>query len=232
MNREELFSQYAWPDGPWLRTNFVFGIDASITVDGTSSHLSGPTDNALLHHLRGTADLVLVGAATASAENYIGVKLPDDEERRRRERGHDEPPPLAVVTRSGRVGEPDRFLRQTTVGNYLILTGDDARARRSAEEAVERSEGTMTLLLVEDLPGAIEALHDLGYAHILCEGGPRLAASLAADGLVDEYCLTLSPSTGGRGQPDVNPQAAHRYRPAFSAVVDDFLFSRWIRGAD
>lgn len=227
MNRDELFENYAWPPGRCLRTNFVYGLDASLAADGTSGHFSGPADNALLHHLRATADLVLVGASTAMAENYIGVRLPDDEAAARRRRGQGGPPPLAVLTSSGRIGSPDRFLRQTETGNYLVLTGDDPSARAAAEEALTRSAGTMTLLQAADLRGAIEQLYAAGHQRILCEGGPRVAAELAQAGLVDEMCVALSPATGGVGHPGTAPEAGHRYRPVFAGLVDDFVFTRW-----
>lgn len=227
MNRTELFANYSWPQGRWLRTNFVVGLDGSIAAHGVSGPLSGDTDHALLQHLRATADLVLVGASTAIAEDYSGVRLPDQAAAARRELGLGDPPPLAVLTRSGRIGHPDRFLRETTTGNYLVLTSDDPAAVAAAHEAVDRSAGTMTLILADGLADAVDRLQSAGYAHINCEGGPRVAAALAAAGLVDEMCVALSPVTGGVGHPGTNPAAGRRYRPTFAGVVDDFLFTRW-----
>jgi riboflavin biosynthesis pyrimidine reductase len=39
----------------------------------------------------------------------------------------------------------------------------------------------------------VDALRGRGLAHVVCEGGPALAASLLASGRVDELCLTTSP---------------------------------------
>ena len=39
----------------------------------------------------------------------------------------------------------------------------------------------------------VSELHGRGFRRLLCEGGPRLFASLLAAGAVDELCLTLSP---------------------------------------
>ncbi|WP_246115835.1 dihydrofolate reductase family protein [Trebonia kvetii] len=44
-----------------------------------------------------------------------------------------------------------------------------------------------------DLTAAIGALAAWGFAQILAEGGPSLNAQLAAAGLIDEVCLTVSP---------------------------------------
>jgi riboflavin biosynthesis pyrimidine reductase len=50
-----------------------------------------------------------------------------------------------------------------------------------------------------DLAAAVLALRERGLHHILCEGGPRLFATLAGAGLVDELCLTVSPRLAGPG---------------------------------
>jgi riboflavin biosynthesis pyrimidine reductase len=44
-----------------------------------------------------------------------------------------------------------------------------------------------------DLAGAIGALGSRGFRAVLSEGGPTLNAQLAAAGVLDELCLTLSP---------------------------------------
>lgn len=49
-----------------------------------------------------------------------------------------------------------------------------------------------------DVPD-IAAVRALGYALVTCEGGPTLAGSLLAAGLVDELCLTLSARLEGAG---------------------------------
>ena len=44
-----------------------------------------------------------------------------------------------------------------------------------------------------DLAFALGALAERGFARVLAEGGPSLNGQLAAAGLLDELCLTLSP---------------------------------------
>jgi riboflavin biosynthesis pyrimidine reductase len=43
----------------------------------------------------------------------------------------------------------------------------------------------------------VSALEERGLLRILCEGGPTLFATLLADGLVDELCLTIHPKFVG-----------------------------------
>ncbi|UQE73268.1 dihydrofolate reductase family protein [Gordonia sp. PP30] len=226
----ELQDEYRWPAGPWLRTNFVYSIDGSLTRDQHSAGLSGPADNALLHHLRATADAVVVGASTATAEDYIGISLPDDEALARERRGQGGPPALVVVTASGRIGSPHRFITQTITGNFLLLTSTDHDAVDRAVAAIDASNGTMELLHAPDgLAEGLSLLHNRGYSHLLCEGGPTLTDALLRDDLVDELCITLSPNIGGEGRPRPTAAVTADFVPTVTGIVDHFLFTRWTR---
>jgi riboflavin biosynthesis pyrimidine reductase len=44
-----------------------------------------------------------------------------------------------------------------------------------------------------DLAVTLDALAARGFSRVLAEGGPSLNGQLAAAGLLDELCLTLSP---------------------------------------
>lgn len=48
-----------------------------------------------------------------------------------------------------------------------------------------------------DLTALLRTLRDEGVRALLCEGGPRLHASLQAAGLVDELFLTIAPKLSG-----------------------------------
>jgi riboflavin biosynthesis pyrimidine reductase len=51
-----------------------------------------------------------------------------------------------------------------------------------------------------DLAAAVGELRErLGLEHLLCEGGPVLAAGLVGAGLVDELCLSVAPTVLGAG---------------------------------
>ena len=67
---------------------------------------------------------------------------------------------------------------------------------------------------------------------VLCEGGPSLNGQLAADGLVDELCLTLAPTLANgdsarimhHPDPSVTPM-----RLAYLWEEGDSLFLRYVR---
>ena len=55
----------------------IYSADDAAVFGGRAGPLSSQTDQQLLKILRGFADVVLVGAATARAENYGPVQLSD-----------------------------------------------------------------------------------------------------------------------------------------------------------
>lgn len=93
-----------WPAPAGVRANMIFSADGAAAFQGRAGPLSSPADQQLLLALRAYADVVLVGAGTARAENYGPVSLRPEHRAQRRELGlRDEPPPIAVVSQSGRL---------------------------------------------------------------------------------------------------------------------------------
>ncbi len=201
VNLVEMYSrEVRQPDGrPFVRVNMVSTLDGAIALGGRAGEISGPADRALFFVLRSLADLVLVGAGTVRAENYGPVKLPEDVQLTRVGRGQNPLPRLAVVTRRVDLDFGSRLFAGSSQRPIVIAPGAaDARALAEARLVTEVVvSGTETV----DLPSALAALGDQGISHILCEGGPNLNASLVAESLVDELCLTLSPKLAlGKGQ--------------------------------
>jgi riboflavin biosynthesis pyrimidine reductase len=54
-----------------------------------------------------------------------------------------------------------------------------------------------------DLPALLRSLREEGVGAVLCEGGPRLHASLWSAGLVDELFLTIAPKLAGGEAPRI-----------------------------
>lgn len=78
----ELASFYAEPpDG--VRANMIYSADGAAVFGGRAGPLSSRTDQELLKTLRTFADVVLVGAATARAENYGPVQLSETQQAER-----------------------------------------------------------------------------------------------------------------------------------------------------
>ncbi len=188
---------------PGVRVNMVASLDGAITVDGRSGGLGGDADLRVFRALRALADVVLVAAGTVRTEGYGPPKLPDEAQAARRARGQSRLPRIAVVTRSLEMDWGSRFFTEAPEdARAIVVTSARSPAdgrRRAAQVAdvlVSGDDGV-------DLAGALTRLTRLGadgVASVLCEGGPTLNRALAAEGLLDELCLTVSPRlVGGDG---------------------------------
>jgi riboflavin biosynthesis pyrimidine reductase len=163
---------------PAVRLNMIASIDGATAVAGLSGGLGGPADHALFAVLRAQADVVLVAAGTVRAEHYGPSKVP-----------------VAVISRSCRLDWDSPFFTAAIAPPVVITVAEaPALARKKAADLAE------VIIAGEqdvDLAAALGALSERGYAQVLAEGGPTLNGQLAAAGLLDELCLTLSPLLAG-----------------------------------
>lgn len=175
-----------------MRAMMITSLDGvAAGPDGQSGSLGGAADRALLSDLRATADVVLVGRATAQVEGYRPVRLPDPDWR---QPGQQPRARLAVVTGGGL--DPGMAAFADGAAPPLVVTSEaGARALPwvPPEDLVVAGADRV------DLTVAVAGLARIGLGRIVCEGGPGLLGSLLRGRLVDEICLTLSPMTVGGG---------------------------------
>ena len=163
---------------PGVRLNMIASLDGATAVDGVAGGLANKADQDLFHLMRSLADVVLVAAGTVRAEGYGPSKVP-----------------IAVVTRSCNLDWGSRFFTAQDARPVVVTVATapaEARAR-AAEVADVVVAGERDV----DLAMAVDALGERGWRAVLCEGGPTLNGQLAAAGLLDELCLTLSPRLVG-----------------------------------
>ena len=90
-----------------------------------------------------------------------------------------------------------RYEALSEVAEVIVLEGSEAAESSSTlgEEVSKRevSDASATV----DLSAVRKALGARGHKIILCEGGPTLNAQLAAQDLIDEFCISLSPALLG-----------------------------------
>lgn len=177
--------RYRPPAQPWLRLNMVSTLTGSATgPDGTSESISNRIDRRVLGVIRSLADVVLVGAHTVRVEGYLAPKA-----------SH-----LAIVTSTGDLGEHAESLAEDTNGRVFLLTPaehvDQVRSRAGAIPiiAVPAAQGSSSAPSVMSAQMILQTLSRRGYQSIVCEGGPNLAGQFAESGLIDEYCITVSPT--------------------------------------
>lgn len=216
------------PDG--VRANMIFSADGAAAFGGRAGPLSFPTDQRLLRFLRGLADVVLVGAGTARAENYGPVNLSDAARARRHHEGRLTPPPIAVVGNSGEL--PARLFGDPEQPPILVTC-----ARSAARLDLERDDRLRILIAGQDtvdVSRAVAMLREHGMHRILCEGGPTLLDELVEADAVTQLCVTLAPRLAA-SQP-----VGHRVHPArlpapvtmrleHALVCDDYLFLKYTR---
>jgi 5-amino-6-(5-phosphoribosylamino)uracil reductase len=223
---DELASLYAYPEtlcSPYVRVNFVSSADGASNVAGRSVGLSSAPDRRVFGLLRELSEVVLVGAGTARAERYRGL--------RRRSRVTGVPPRLAVVTRTAAL-DPNGPLFTPTSVPTLVFTPKTApeRNRRALAKA-----GGEVIELESDPVSPLEllaALDGRGLRRVLCEGGPHLFADLVEADVLDELCLTIAPlltiGSADRITRGV-PVAPRRLRLASVLTDSDVLLLRYRR---
>ncbi|MET9242022.1 pyrimidine reductase family protein [Nonomuraea sp. NPDC003709] len=192
----DIVQAYAYPEGrPWLRLNMVASADGAAWLKGRSGGLSSAGDKRIFQTLRGLADVVLAGAATVRKEGY-GPVPPRDWWGEIRA-GRPEVPPIAVITRSLDFDLDDELFTEAPSRTIVITCEAAPHERRKA--AARHADVIVAGGESVDLVPAVTELHERGLTRILCEGGPRINAQLAAQDLVDEMCLSISPLLVGGG---------------------------------
>lgn len=224
---------YSWTGHKALvRGSFVSSIDGASSVDGLSGGLSSDTDRFIFAMQREIADVVLIGSATAEAENYFGVRSTSDSRSRRLESGLSDVPPIAVISTGANLNPRCQLFTNTFVPPIVITTENAAQANKTSLRsagAVVVDAGTNQV----DLDLALAVLRDMGFTRILCEGGPKLFGSLLALDLVGDVCVTLSPllagGRSGRIAESPGPVAARMSLAHVLTAEDGTVLTRWVR---
>jgi 5-amino-6-(5-phosphoribosylamino)uracil reductase len=188
------------PHAPLVRLNMVASADGAVTDRrGRSGGLGGDGDRVVFRALRALADAVLVGAGTVRAERCGPHRPPEALAARRRADGRTRPAGVVVVSRSLDLDTGAPLFAEAEVPTVVLTCAASDPGRRAAIERVGRVVVAGDTW-VDLAAGLVELRERLGWAHVLCEGGPTLNAQLLAADLVDELCLTVAPQlVGGSG---------------------------------
>jgi len=196
---------------PFVTLKLAGTLDGRIaTAGGESRWITGPRARAAVHRLRARSDGILVGTATA---------LADDPELSARRGGRVLHRPVRVLLDARlRVPLEAKLYRGDAAQTWVLCApGSPASRRRTREESGARilevprvgSGGGQGGGL--DLSRALRALAREGLTELLVEGGGRLAASLLAAGLVDEVHWFVAPTMIGEdGRAALGPLGVER----------------------
>lgn len=206
----------------------IQSLNSSATLGGLSGALGNPLDQALLQELRAWADVILVTASTARAEDYGVVELSAEQQRQRIARGQAPLPYLVLWDRSGR--NTKHLLPLLNDASSVLLTQNPnaAHGRELANPPIIYSGSTGM--------GVQAVRESLSAARIIVEGGPHLYATMLQENLLDRLHLTIAPMIVTPGQPlfpgthtsTVAAEQAHLLTLEHTHTCDDgLLFTRY-----
>ncbi len=168
-------------DRPYVTWKFAASLDGrQAAADGSSRWITGEAARADVHRLRAECDAILVGVGTVLADDpHLTVRTPEGEPAHQ---------PLRVVADThGRT--PSRARVRDSAAPTLVATGADFATG---------PDGRLDLAaLLKYLRGERDVVH------VLVEGGPTLAGSLAAQRLVDRVVGYVAPCVLG-GAPTID----------------------------
>jgi diaminohydroxyphosphoribosylaminopyrimidine deaminase/5-amino-6-(5-phosphoribosylamino)uracil reductase len=206
---------------PLVTYKAAVSLDGKVAASGGDARwISSEQSRRRVHRMRAAADAVMVGAGT--------VRHDDPELTVRLCAGRD--PVRVVVSRSGALPLDAKVVRSAGEVRTLLLAG----ATSSPDSAALAAAGVE----VVPLPGGrlrdgLAELARRGMLDVLFEGGPTLAASLLAEGLLDRVTLFVAPLVVGHGAPDLFAVPAvgdiadgwHLRDVAWRRVGDDMMMS-------
>ncbi len=199
-------------------------------ADGGAAQLGGAGDRQVLEEALAWADAALVGAETLRRHGSTClIHRPALVEARRRQ-GRSPQPIAIAVSRSGRLPAALPFFRQP-LQRWLL--------QASALPPAAPAAGFERHVPLESWGQALEALGGLGQRRLVVLGGAQLAASLAAEDLLDELQLTVCPRLlgGAHGWLPADTRVAPEARAGWRlvehrALPGDELLLRWRRPGD
>ena len=169
------FAKHVTCSLPYVTVKIAMSLDGRICDDfGGARWISSSAARKATGVLRNRVDAIMVGAETLRADDP-GL-LPHE--------GRNDDLLRVVVTRSGKLPRKAKVFcdgRNETAVFRIGAKGGCVRGMQSAA----------------DLRDMMEQLGKRGIMHVLCEGGLKLAVSLAEAGLVDEWISVLSPCVVG-----------------------------------
>jgi riboflavin biosynthesis pyrimidine reductase len=232
----DLAGLYAYPTHaeagrPWVRASMIESADGAAAVDGLSGGLGSPSDREVFGVLRALAGVILVGAGTARAEGYRPARVAARWAALRD--GRSATPPIAVLSGRLDLDPAGPLLAEAPEGpRTIVITSESAPAGRRAELA-RHADVIVGGEHEVSAEAAVSALASRGYRDILAEGGPRLLGQLAAAGLIDELCVTISPVLAGgpAGRIIQGPASPAGSRLVLAHVLaddDGYLLCRYI----
>jgi len=228
---ELLAEAYPWPEGQsWTRVTMLRALDGGVAgADQRSRSLSGDVDREILREVRRLSDAIVVGATTMRLEPYGPVQTRPDAVEQRRGLGMADAPVLVLVSGSLDLPWDEPVFTQSACTPIAVATdraSDHAHKRAAQHVEVIRLPGERV-----SAGALVAALQDRGLRRLVCEGGPGLLASFAAEDQIQEVDLTVSPYLQTLVPGSSAPEWADPQHFELSQVLEheSMLFARYLR---
>lgn len=219
---------------PLATLKWAMSADGLASADGGhSAWISGTESRRRAHALRAEHDMVIVGRATAEADNarltIRDAPVPPG------------PPLVRAVVDSRFALRPDHPLVADASSPSLVVGTESAPA--GAERRL-RDAGAETMRVAErdgrvDLGAMMRAFAARGWQSVLVEGGRVLAGAMMAEGLADRVRVFAAPVVIGSGPAALSPlvapspirsmdDARRLLMPEWTPCGEDMMLSAWI----
>lgn len=184
----DVFAPAVLAQRPYVALKMAVSLDGMVAARaGTPERIGSAEEERYVRELRATYDAVMVGAGTVRVDDPRLTVRPH----------HDRVLPYAriVAAQSERLPPQSRvFVAEEGYARTIVLV---PAARAAAFESLRAVADVVEVgpadALRLDLREALKALYLRGIFSVLCEGGPRLAASLLGKGLVDRVYWAIAP---------------------------------------
>lgn len=176
------FAKHVTTGLPYVTVKLAMSLDGRICDDwGDARWVSSESARMKTGRMRERIDAIMVGAETVRKDNPSLLS-----HGRRNDMLY-----RVVVTRSGHLPREAQVFTDDASGRTIVFRVGDGRF------GDKPLPGGARMVHVSDLVEAMRHLGDMGFLHVLCEGGLELARSMAKAGLVDEWIAVLSPKVIG-----------------------------------
>lgn len=213
----ERYADLVRPDGPQVLAQLGQSLDGFIASrTGDAVFVTGEEDREHLHRLRALVDAVVVGSATAAADDpQLTVRAVEG------------PNPVRVVLDPrGSLPADARVLTDGAAPTLWLVGGGADQPSGPVGDHVEvvpwGSDGAM------EPADVLAVLRARGLERVLVEGGGRLVTAFVEAGLVDRLYLTTAPVLIGDGVPGLRLTGTDRLADALRPPV----VRRWQAGED
>jgi diaminohydroxyphosphoribosylaminopyrimidine deaminase/5-amino-6-(5-phosphoribosylamino)uracil reductase len=176
------------PERPFVVWKFGASLDGRLAAaDGSSQWITSEVSRKDAHRLRAESDVVMVGSGTQRIDNpHLAVRHVEASRQ----------PLRVVVDTEARTPADARVLDDAAPTLIAVALDADAahlEGRATVLRLPRAADGGL------DLHALLRALGERGVRQILLEGGPTLAGSFVAAGLVDRVVAYIAPALIGGG---------------------------------